>query len=345
MPKEGFKTITIPENLYKQLENFAEDSQGIFRGPSHVISSAWDFYDFYRKKISNPIVEIKDKRVGNNHKVFVVAEIGINHNGSIENAKKLIDMAKRCGCDAVKFQKRTPDICVPFEQRNILRETPWGTMKYIDYRHKMEFDKEQYAEIDRYCREKDILWFASPWDIKSVEFLESFDIPCYKIASAMLTNKKLLERIKQTRKPIILSTGMSTISQIKKAVDIIGEENLILLHCTSTYPLKDHEIDLSVIKTLKKYFNCPIGYSGHEPGLFPSIVAAAQGACVIERHITLDRSMYGGDQAGSLEEPGLQKMIREIHSIPNYLGSQKKRIHQSEIPIRNKLRSVDDIGA
>lgn len=344
MPKEGFKTITVPESLYNQLEEFVEDSQGVFRGLPHAISSAWNFYDSYRDKVSNPTIEISNKRIGNGNKVFVIAEIGINHNGSIENTKRLIDMAKRCGCDAVKFQKRTPDLCVPEKQRDIPKETPWGTMTYIEYRHKIEFNKEQYEEIDRYCKEKDILWFASPWDTESVEFLENFDIPCYKVASAMLTNKKLLERIKQTGKPVILGTGMSTMQQIKKAVEILGEDNTIILHCTSTYPLKENEIDLSVIKTLKKYFNCPIGYSGHEPGLFPSIIAATQGACVVERHITLDRSMYGSDQAGSLEEQGLNKMITEIHSIPIYLGSSKKRVHLSELPIRDKLRRVDDLG-
>lgn len=285
-------------------------------------------------------IKLGNKLIGHGLHTFIVAEIGINHNGNMDICKKMIDMAANAGCDAVKFQKRTPDICVPDNEKDIIRETPWGRMTYLDYRKRIEFGKDEYIEIDRYCKEKGIMWFASPWDIPSVDFLEQFNIPCYKIASACLTDKRLLKRIKTTNVPIILSTGMSTMGQINDAIDILGENNLILLHCTSTYPCPIDELNLNVIKTFRGIFKCPIGYSGHESITYPSVLAVALGACVIERHITIDRAMYGSDQAASLELRGLQIMCNEIRNIPIYLGNGIKTVYDSEKPFIQRLRLV-----
>lgn len=289
--------------------------------------------DAYTVKIGNEII-------GHGLPTFIIAEIGINHNGSMDICKKLIDMAVSTGCDAVKFQKRNPDICVPDDQKNIIRETPWGKITYLEYKKKIEFGKEEYIEIDRYCKEKGIIWFASPWDVSSVDFLEQFDVPCYKIASACLTDEELLKRVKATKKPVILSTGMSTMQQINDAIVLLGDENLILLHCNSTYPAATNELNLNVINTFRELFKCPIGYSGHESITYPSVIAAVLGACVIERHITLDRAMYGTDQAASLELRGLQIMCSEIRNIPIYLGTGNKTVYDSEQPLIQKLRLV-----
>ncbi|HEY4759943.1 MAG: N-acetylneuraminate synthase [Candidatus Colwellbacteria bacterium RIFCSPHIGHO2_02_FULL_45_17] len=289
------------------------------------------------------VVQIGDKLVGEHQPVFIVAEIGINHNAGLDICKQMIDIAVDCGCDAVKFQKRTPEISVPEHQKDIVRETPWGVMTYLEYRHKIEFGEADYAEIDRYCKEKGIMWFASPWDPPSVDFLEQFNIPVYKIASASITYKDLLAKVKSTGKPVILSTGMSTMEQINKAVNFLGQENLIVLHCTSTYPSLDEHLDLNVIKTLKEMFDAPIGYSGHERGVYSSVLAAALGACVVERHITLDRAMYGSDQAASLERRGLEILVKEIRNIPVYLGQSTKRVFESEKPLIHKLRKFDDL--
>lgn len=285
-------------------------------------------------------IKIENKIIGHGLPTFIIAEIGINHNGSMDICKKLIDMAVITGCDAVKFQKRNPDICVPDNQKEIIRETPWGKMTYLEYRKRIEFGKEEYNEIDRYCKEKGIIWFASPWDTTSVDFLEQFNVPCYKIASACLTDKELLKRVKATKKPVILSTGMSTMEQINDAIVLLGEEKLIILHCTSTYPAAPNELNLNVIKTFRESFKCPIGYSGHESITYPSVVAAVLGACVIERHITLDRAMYGSDQAASLELRGLQIMCSEIRNIPIYLGTGIKTVYDSEQQLIQKLRRV-----
>ncbi len=247
-------------------------------------------------------------------------------------------MAVRSGCDAVKFQKRTPEKCVPENQKNVMRETPWGEMTYLDYRKKIEFGEQEYKEIDEYCKKKGIIWYASAWDIESVEFLERFNVPCYKIPSPSLTNKGLLSKIKSTKKPKILSTGMSTLEQIIDAVECLGDQNLTILHCNSSYPASEKELNLNVIKTLRKIFNCPIGYSGHEVGVFPSIVAMANGACIIERHITIDRSLYGGDQAASLEERGISILCREAKRIKEYLGDGIKIVYDSEKKVMKKLR-------
>ena len=232
-------------------------------------------------------VKIGNKLIGEGEPVFIIAEIGINHNGDSNIAKQLIDMAVSAGCDAVKFQKRTIEVVYTPEELDKPRENPFGTTNG-DLKRGLEFGEEQYKEIDRYCKEKGIIWFASPWDEQSVDFLEKFDVPCYKIASASLTDDALLKHIASKGKPIILSTGMSTIEQIKHAVELLTEDNLILLHCTATYPSKDEELNLKVIPWLKENFNCPIGYSGHEPGVYSSLAAAVLGACV-------DHSSYRGE--------------------------------------------------
>lgn len=285
------------------------------------------------------IVKIKNKLVGDGQPTFIVAEIGINHNGDINIAKKLIDMAVFAGCDAVKFQKRTIELVYTPEELARPRENPFGPTNG-DLKRGLEFGEKEYEEIDRYCKERDIIWFASPWDVKSVDFLEKFDVPCYKIASPCLTDDELLRNIKSKGKPIILSTGMSTVEQIRHAVNVLGQENLILLHCTSTYPSKLEELNLNVITWFKKGFNCPIGYSGHETGIVESVMAVALGACVVERHITLDRAMWGSDQPASLEPNGLNLIVRDIRNLPKCLGDGEKKVYESEKPILEKLRKV-----
>lgn len=284
-------------------------------------------------------VKIGNKWVGDGYPTFVTAEIGINHNGDLNIAKKLIDMAVFAGCDAVKFQKRTVEDVYTPEELARPRENPFGPTNG-DLKRGLEFGKKEYKEIDKYCKQKNIMWFASPWDIKSIDFLEKFNVPCYKIASASLTDDKLLRHIKSKKKPIILSTGMSTVKQIKHAVKVLGNNNLIILHCTSTYPSDLKELNLNVIPWMKKTFNCPIGYSGHEANLAASLMAAALGACIVERHITLDRAMWGSDQAASIGPNGLNRMVRDIKLVPICLGDGKKRVWESEKPILDKLRKV-----
>ena len=282
-------------------------------------------------------VKIGKKSVGDGEPTFVIAEIGINHNGSIKIAKELIDVASDAGCDAVKFQKRTVELVYSKEELDKPRDSPWGTTNR-EQKYGIELSFDDYIEIDKYCKRKKIIWFASCWDKKSVDFMEQFNPVCYKIASAILTNNSLLKYTKDKERPIILSTGMSTLEQIKKAVKILGEDNLIILHCTSTYPSKPSELNLKVIPEFKKNFNSPIGYSGHEIGVFPSVAAVLMGACVVERHITLDRSMYGSDQAASLEPQGLKRMVRDIRLVPQIMGDGIKKVYDSEKPIIEKLR-------
>jgi len=285
-------------------------------------------------------IKIKNKIISNDWPVFFVAEIGINHNGNIDTAKELIDLASFCKCDAVKFQKRTPELCVPENQKNHYKDTPWGRLTYLEYKKRLEFSREQYEEIDNYCRKKEILWFASPWDLPSVDFLEDFNVSCYKIPSAMLTNKRLLEKTKSTKKPILLSTGMSTLSEIDKAINFLSTVPLVILHCNSSYPAENSELNLRAIETYKKRHPAHIiGYSGHEKGYTASLVAAVMGARVIERHITLDRTMWGSDQAASLELSGLQRLTRDLSLLPLWLGNGKKLVYNSEMPIREKLRT------
>jgi N-acetylneuraminate synthase len=286
-----------------------------------------------------PNVHIGNRLVGRGEPTFIIAEIGINHNGSLDLAKKMIDGAAQAGCDAVKFQKRTPELCVPLDQWNIERETPWGRMTYIDYRRKVEFSLEDYAAIDRYCREKKIMWFASCWDEEAVEFIEHFDTPTYKIASASVTDTPLLKKLRSTGKPLILSTGMSTMDEIIEAVRVLGEDQLLIAHATSTYPCPLEELNLRMIHTLQEIFpTCPIGYSGHEVGLATTWAAVAMGACFIERHITLDRAMWGSDQAASVELTGLGKLVEKIRDIERALGDGVKHVYQSELSSRAKLR-------
>lgn len=291
-------------------------------------------------------VKIGGRWVGDQHPVYVIAEIGINHNGDLDIARRLIEGAAKAGCDAVKFQKRTPDLCVPQDQRDIKRETPWGIMTYIEYRHKVEFNKAQYAQIDSICKANHIDWFASCWDEEAVDFMEQFNPPCYKVASASLTDAGLLKKKRSTRRPMIVSTGMSSMDEIEAAMALIGNEDLLIAHATSTYPCKTEELNLRMIHTLKAmYPTVPIGYSGHETGLAPSWAAVAMGACFVERHITLDRAMWGTDQAASVEISGLERLVSNIRDIEKAIGDGIKKVYDSEMGPRQKLRRVNTLLA
>jgi len=273
------------------------------------------------------------------NRTYIIAEIGINHNGSIDTAKKLIDIAALSGCDAVKFQKRNPDVCVPEHQKNVVRETPWGTMTYLQYKHKIEFGKKEYDEINSYCKDKGISWSASPWDLDSLKFLDEYDLPFIKIPSAMLTNNELLEESVKTGKKIILSVGMSTLEEIDVAVDILRKSNnFALLHCNSSYPAPLNELNLSAIQTLKNRYGCEVGYSGHEFRLGTTVASIYLGATIIERHITLDRTMWGTDHMSSVEPQGLIKLVKGIRELEDAYGDGVIRVTDSQIPIRTKLR-------
>jgi N-acetylneuraminate synthase len=286
-------------------------------------------------------IRLGNRSVGDGLKTYVIAEIGINHNGSIELAKRLIDGAAIAGCDAVKFQKRTPELCVPREQWAIERDTPWGRISYIDYRRKMEFGRREFEQIEAHCREKEIGWFASCWDEPSVEFLSHFDVPCIKAASASLTDHELLRAMRKSGLPVMLSTGMSTIDEIDSAVRVVGEENLLLAHSTSSYPCPLADLNLRMIHSLKAmYPRVPIGYSGHETGLAPTWAAVSMGATFIERHITLDRSMWGTDQSASVEIVGLIRLVANIRDIDQAKGDGVKRVTAGEVVAREKLRRV-----
>ena len=273
-------------------------------------------------------------------KPYIIGEIGINHNGDIGIAKKLIDVAKRCNFDAVKFQKRSPDISTPENQKMKLRETPWGEMTYLNYKKKIEFNIKQYKVIDKYCKSKKIDWFVSCWDIDSFEVMKKFRFKYHKVASAMITNIPLLKKIAKTKVHTLISTGMSNYKDIDVAVKIFKKFNckFTLLHCVSTYPAKDEHLNLKCIQTLKKKYKCDVGYSGHESSVSPSIIAYMLGASVIERHITLDRSMWGTDQASSLSEVGMKTLTSIIDKTPKILGSGKKKLLKEEILISKKLR-------
>lgn len=284
-------------------------------------------------------VNIADRIIGDGQPCFIIAEIGINHNGSLALAKKMIDIASTTGCDAVKFQKRTIDVVYSKEELAKERKSVFGNTNG-DLKRGLEFDYEQYKEIDKYCREKGILWFASCWDEQSVDFIEQFNPPCYKIASASLTDDNLLKYTRSKGKPILLSTGMSSMKEVRHAVDILGKEDLVIYHCTSTYPSNAEETNLLAIETLKKEFGCPVGYSGHERGVTPSVLAVALGACSVERHITVDRTNWGSDQAASLEIAGLSHLVRDIRQVPDLLGDGLKVVYPREIPIIEKLRRV-----
>lgn len=293
--------------------------------------------------LQGPTRRLGDRVVGPGHPVYITGEIGINHNGELANAFALIDQAAAAGCDAVKFQKRTPEICTPRDQWDIERDTPWGRMTYIDYRHRVEFDADDYRQIDEHARARGIAWFASPWDVEAVDFLEQFDVPAHKVASASLTDDELLRRLRATGRTIILSTGMSTPKQIRHAVEVLGSENIVMCHATSTYPAKPTELNLRMIHTLQSEFpNVPIGYSGHETGLQTTLAAVALGAVFVERHITLDRAMWGSDQSASVEPPGLQRLVRDVRIITESLGDGVKKIYDGELAAMKKLRRVQD---
>lgn len=296
---------------------------------------------------SERAVRIGKRLIGDGHPVYIIAEIGINHNGSLDTAKELIFGAAGAGADCVKFQKRTPELCVPKDQWHLERDTPWGRMSYIDYRRRVEFGRDEYAAIDRYCRELDIDWTASCWDEPSVDFIEQFAPPFYKMASASLTDIPLLLKASSTGRPLMISTGMSTLEEIVEAVNTVGTRNrfdrpgLMIAHSTSTYPCKVDELNLRMITTLReRYPNFPIGYSGHETGLSPSLAAVALGANFLERHITLDRAMWGTDQAASVELVGFERLVRDVRDIERSLGDGVKRVYESELAPRRKLRRV-----
>lgn len=291
-----------------------------------------------------PTRVLGDRLVGPGRPVYITGEIGINHNGELANAFALIDQAAAAGCDAVKFQKRTPEICTPRDQWDVERDTPWGRMTYIDYRHRVEFGEDDYARIDAHARQRGIAWFASPWDVESVEFLEQFDVPAHKVASASLTDDELLRKLRSTGRTVILSTGMSTPRQIRHAVEVLGSDNIVLLHATSTYPAKPTELNLRMIHTLQSEFpNVPIGYSGHETGLQTTLAAVALGAVFVERHITLDRALWGSDQAASVEPPGLQRLVRDVRIISESLGNGIKQVYEGELAAMKKLRRVSGV--
>jgi N-acetylneuraminate synthase len=276
----------------------------------------------------------------NMEKTYIISEIGINHNGDLDIAKRLIDISAAAGCDAVKFQKRNPDVCVPEHQKSVLRDTPWGQMTYLQYKHKVEFGKEEYDEIDRYCKEKGIVWSASPWDLDSLEFINQYDIPFIKIASASITDKELLFKACKTDKKIIISTGMSTEKEIEEAVSILEEyaEEYAILHCNSSYPAPIEELNLSCIKTLQNKYGCEVGYSGHEFRLGTTVAAVYLGASIIERHVTLDRTMWGSDHMASVEPQGLFKLVSGIRELEKSYGDGCISVSETEKEVRKKLR-------
>lgn len=283
-------------------------------------------------------IELAGRLVGDGHPTYIIAEIGINHNGSVQIAKDLIRAAYDAGVDAVKFQKRTPELCVPEHQKGQMRDTPWGYISYLDYRYKVEFDQAEYQEIDSYCRSFGIDWLASSWDIPSLDFIEAFDPPAHKIPSALLTDHALLRAIKETGRPVILSTGMSTMAEIRESVAILGTEQLLVCHTTSSYPCPPEELNLKMIQTLRENFDVPIGYSGHEVGLVPSALAVAMGACLVERHVTLDRAMWGSDQAASVEPHGMRTLVKYIRVTEKAIGDGEKKVYDSEQSSLKKLR-------
>jgi N-acetylneuraminate synthase len=286
-------------------------------------------------------VRIGSRLVGDGYPTYTVAEIGINHNGDLDMAKRLMAAAAHAGADAVKFQKRTPELCVPPGQRDQMRDTPWGYIPYMDYRNRVEFGMSEYEAIDRHSREIEISWFASVWDEPSADFLEKFGPVCFKIPSAALTDHALLSHVKAKGRPVILSTGMSTMEQIQAAVGLLGTKDLVLSHATSTYPCEPDELNLRMIQTLRETFPCPVGYSGHEVGLVPSAVAVALGACMVERHITLDRALWGSDQAASVEPGGFERLVKYLRVTEQALGDGVKKVYPSEEASIRKLRRVD----
>lgn len=284
-------------------------------------------------------VKLGKKRVGDGQPCYVIAEIGINHNGDIDLAKRLISVAVAAGCDAVKFQKRTVEVVYTPEELAKPRESPFGSTNG-DLKRGLEFGQEEYEDIDAYCKAVQIDWFASCWDEQAVDFISQFDVPCYKIASASLTDENLLRHTRATGKPLILSTGMSTLAEIDRALEVLGKENLILLHACSTYPALYEELNLRAIPKLRERYGLPVGYSGHETGIPSTVAAVVLGACCVERHITMDRAMWGSDHAASLEPNGITRVVRDIRLIEQSLGDGEKRVYEREYPIIKKLRRV-----
>lgn len=284
-------------------------------------------------------VLLGNRPVGDGHPCYVLAEIGINHNGDVAVAKKLIDVATFAGCEGVKFQKRTVDVVYTPQELAKPRESPFGETNG-DLKRALEFGVEQYQVIDEYCRAKPIEWTASGWDEASVDFIDQFNPPFFKIASASLTDDALLRHIRSKGKPIVLSTGMSTLEQIDHAVDVLGKDDLVLLHCCSAYPSQYAELNLKAIPVLRERYGVPIGYSGHETGIASSVAAAVLGACIVERHVTLDRSLWGSDQAASLEPNGIMRVVRDIRLVESALGDGVKTVLPSEVPVMQKLRRV-----
>lgn len=287
-------------------------------------------------------VQIGEKTLGADQPVYVIGEIGINHNGDVDIAKQLIDVAADAGADAVKFQKRTPEIAVPEHMRDKPRQTPWGEMTYMEYKYRVEFGEKEYKELMKYAAAQDLHCFASPWDVPSVEFLEDLGVVTHKIASASVTDKEMLRALQQTGKPLIMSTGMSTLAEIDEAVAILGTDNLVLMHSCSTYPMPPEEANLRAIKTLEDRYGVPVGYSGHEDGLQISLAAVALGAVTVERHITLDRTMWGSDQAASLEPKAFEELVADIRILEKALGDGRKRVMPGEAAKKDSLRRVTE---
>lgn len=284
-------------------------------------------------------VRLGNRLIGDDQPCYIVAEIGINHSGNIDLAKRLISVAVGAGCDAVKFQKRTVEVVYTLEELAKPRENPFGPTNG-DLKYGLEFEQEEYDEINAFCKSVKMPWFASPWDEGSVDFLEQFALPVYKIASASLTDDSLLRHIRRTGRPIILSTGMSTYDEIDHAVEVLGKEELILMHATSTYPANYDELNLRAIPIMAERYGVPVGYSGHETGIPTSVCAAALGACCVERHITLDRASWGSDQAASLEPNGITRLVRDIRLWEQARGDGIKRVYERELPIIKKLRRI-----
>ena len=293
--------------------------------------------------LSTRQIKIGNCFIGDSEPIYLIAEIGINHNGDLQIAKKLIDAAWATGWNCAKFQKRTPDICVPDNQKNVIRQTPWGEMTYLAYKHKIEFQKNEYDYIDKYAKEKPFDWVASVWDLPSLEFLMQYDVPFIKIPSAKITDKELVEQAAKAGKPLFISSGMSTMEEVDNAVNIVEKhlsQNYVLFHCNSAYPAKSDELNMKMISTLKERYNCLVGYSGHEYEIMPTTLAPAYGACVIERHVTLSHDMWGTDHAASIEIRGMDFLAKRIHSVKAIIGDGIKTISTSEEKVREKLRGV-----
>lgn len=285
-------------------------------------------------------INLGGRMAGDGDGIYMIGEVGINHNGDLQIAKMLIDAAFATGWHCVKFQKRVPDLCVPNSQKGVMKDTPWGRMTYLEYKKRMEFGKAEYDYIDRYCREKPIAWSASVWDHTSLDFILDYDVPFVKIPSAMLTNHELLRQAASSGKPVILSTGMSTVQEIDAAVGVLSGGKYVLMHTNSTYPTPPQDTNLKTINWLKDRYKCVVGYSGHEYGLDPTVIAVALGARIIERHITLDHEMWGTDQAASLEIHAMDMLHKRIKAAVRSLGDGLKRVYDTEIPIRQKLRAA-----